>query len=545
MIITAIDSNDNRKKGGGKKKRKKIESQYGGGTVFEPVPGIYRYAISLDVGAMYPTIIDTWNLDPLTICCDCCKDDPLARIPSEIMRDINIILISKKIEERGFHYWICRKHRGRLADIFHKLIQLKKYFKEHKMTVEEKAVKLVMNSGYGVLASTSFKFFFYKIPELVTGIARFTIGGLPKRVININNNDREEEEAISSSDNNNIIINNNSSNSLRPIYADTDSLFLEGGALPENAQNINKIISLAKTIYGVDLSKDKTWKLLILSELKKQYCGIVIDSKTGKDILTRKTMTGLKNDRPPFSRWMFNKLISEEYLRPFEHYESDDPNSTLLTDARQKIKDHFKESFAELKAKVLDFKDQEFIEKELYYSFSPDRDKSLDTYDQNSYQKECFREYEEMRITKGLTVDSEEFQDWIAGEQEFRYWKIKPVKVPNEDFDYENPESNMKTKVVKDKKTKQPKVDEQGNPITKQVQVVTEERDKIYTCLYINSKLRGYEIDLAKYMTEMVRASAALLKTLGINVIEEIRDSWYKCKVVDKKGKEITVELLD
>lgn len=526
-------------------KSKKIESQYGGGTVFDPVPGIFRYALSVDVGAMYPSIIDVWNLDPLTIRCECCKDDPDARIPIIIMQDINFYLQEKDLEERNFHYWICRKKRGRLADIFHKLIQLKKYFKDHNMTIHEKATKLVMNSGYGVLASTSFPYFFYMIPELVTGIARFTISGLPKRVkaeeasemLMVQNNNADSNNYTTT------IIKSSNPNNLRPIYADTDSLFLEAGVLPQNSEKVDKIIAMAKSVYGVELSRDKTWKLLFLTELKKQYCGIIINKKTGKDELAKKTMTGLKNDRPPFSKQMFLKLISEEHLKPFEYTEEENPG--ILLEARNKIKSHIKDTFTELKSKVIDSKDQQFIEKQLYYSFSPDRSRPLDSYTKNVYQKECYREFDEMRITKGLTRDSEEFQDWIAGEQEFKYWKIKPVKVPNEDFNYEDPSANMKTQIVKDNKTKQPKLDEQGNPITKQVEAITEERDKIYTSLYIHSKIRGYEIDLAKYMAEMIRASAPLLKTLGIDVVSEIRDTWYECKLTKKRVKKKIVEVID
>jgi hypothetical protein len=56
-----------------KSKKGKGESQYGGGMVFTPVPGIYVNASSSDFNSMYPTIIDIFNLDALTVMCDCCK----------------------------------------------------------------------------------------------------------------------------------------------------------------------------------------------------------------------------------------------------------------------------------------------------------------------------------------------------------------------------------------------------------------------------------------------------------------------------------------
>lgn len=148
---------------------------------------------------------------------------------------------------------------------------------------------------------------------------------------------------------------------------------------------------------------------------------------------------------------------------------------------------------------------------------------SINSYKHNGCQRESYNEFNELRISKGLSVDSEEFQSWIAGDQEFKYWKIKPVVVPNEDYNHENPEANMKTEIVKDKKSKQPKLDESGKVKTIQVHAVIEEREKVYTCLHIGSKIRGYEIDLEKYITKMVRASAAMLKTLGINLVNDIK----------------------
>ena len=48
---------------------------------------------------------------------------------------------------------------------------------------------------------------------------------------------------------------------------------------------------------------------------------------------------------------------------------------------------------------------------------------SINSYRDNGCQRQPYNEFNELRISKGLSVYSEEFQSSIAGDQEFRYWK--------------------------------------------------------------------------------------------------------------------------
>ena len=48
----------------------------------------------------------------ITVSCRCCKDNPTAKIPAEVMNEINQGLNKKGMSSRTVSYWICRLRRG-------------------------------------------------------------------------------------------------------------------------------------------------------------------------------------------------------------------------------------------------------------------------------------------------------------------------------------------------------------------------------------------------------------------------------------------------
>ena len=84
---------------------------YTGGKVFDPIPGLHNNVITYDVGSMYPTMSHVHNISSETINCNCCKDDPAAKIPNDVMKMINDDLIADGYEPRLWHYWICQRER--------------------------------------------------------------------------------------------------------------------------------------------------------------------------------------------------------------------------------------------------------------------------------------------------------------------------------------------------------------------------------------------------------------------------------------------------
>jgi DNA polymerase, archaea type len=67
------------------------KQEIGGGNSIEPKRGFYKHEPidELDVKGMYPTIAIEHNISFETVNCRCCKDNPNARISSEVMEEIN------------------------------------------------------------------------------------------------------------------------------------------------------------------------------------------------------------------------------------------------------------------------------------------------------------------------------------------------------------------------------------------------------------------------------------------------------------------------
>jgi DNA polymerase elongation subunit (family B) len=111
--------------------------KYLGGEVLIPsAVGYHLDVIGMDFASMYPTMCIVHNISPETVMCDCCKDDPKARIAYEKMSYINngLIEMAKKRPGQGyaarpFHYWICRKQRGILPQIMGDLFKKKSSIK--------------------------------------------------------------------------------------------------------------------------------------------------------------------------------------------------------------------------------------------------------------------------------------------------------------------------------------------------------------------------------------------------------------------------------
>jgi DNA polymerase elongation subunit (family B) len=78
-IISNVAKNKNGKKRGIK---------YTGGRVLEPVTGMHFGAKTYDVSSMYPCMSIVHNISSETVNCECCKTDPEAKIPTEVMQEI-------------------------------------------------------------------------------------------------------------------------------------------------------------------------------------------------------------------------------------------------------------------------------------------------------------------------------------------------------------------------------------------------------------------------------------------------------------------------
>lgn len=152
-----------------------------GGYVFNSMPGIYEHVIVLDFKSLYPSIIRTFNVDPLAMIeaqrSGCTDEQSIPGFEgARFSRDL--FLLPTIIAD----LWVARDEA-----------------KRHHNGSLSQAIKIIMNSFYGVLGSTGCRFF---NPKLVSSI---TMRG---HEIILKTRDLIEEKGYA------------------VIYGDTDSVFI-------------------------------------------------------------------------------------------------------------------------------------------------------------------------------------------------------------------------------------------------------------------------------------------------------------------------------
>ena len=126
----------------------KKDSKILGGYVKEPKAGIYQNVLVLDFKSLYPSIITTFNIDPASF-------------------------IKKKekgaIESPNGAYF--RNTQGILPDIIQKLHQAREKAKKENRELSSYALKIIMNSFYGCLASQNSRYFDFDLASSITQFA--------------------------------------------------------------------------------------------------------------------------------------------------------------------------------------------------------------------------------------------------------------------------------------------------------------------------------------------------------------------------------------
>lgn len=120
-----------------------------GGYVMDSMPGLYRNVLVLDFKSLYPSIIRTFKIDPLGLAIGLSEPDSPA-IP-------------------GFAGARFSRDNYILPDLVTQLWKDRDMAKQHKDAPLSYAIKIIMNSFYGVLGSSGCRFF---NPQLASSITR-------------------------------------------------------------------------------------------------------------------------------------------------------------------------------------------------------------------------------------------------------------------------------------------------------------------------------------------------------------------------------------
>lgn len=169
-----------------------------GGLVMTPEPGLYRHVFVMDFKSLYPTIIRTFNLDPL------------AHVQGRTATDPIIAPNGAKFD----------RHPGVLPMLLERFFESRAEARAEGNAIAAHAYKIIMNSFYGVLGTSACRFAATELAGAITGfghhLLRWTRRWLEDQGYNV-------------------------------LYGDTDSLFVE----PRFAGNADTAASLA---FGQELS---------------------------------------------------------------------------------------------------------------------------------------------------------------------------------------------------------------------------------------------------------------------------------------------------
>ncbi|MGB1142508.1 MAG: DNA polymerase II, partial [Halioglobus sp.] len=265
-----------------------------GGFVLDSEPGIYDHVLVLDFKSLYPSIIRTFNIDPLG----------LARGVSGELEQTDTI--------PGFLEAQFAREGHILPDLIAELWRQRDAAKSASDEPLSQAIKIIMNSFYGVLGSTGCRFFDARLASSIT-----------RRGHEILQRTRDYIEASGH----------------RVIYGDTDSVFVWIRDAASNAEaeasgrelerdlNAWWRTELAKE-YGVDsvleLEFETHYRRFLMPTIrgsdkgsKKRYAGLV---GTGES--ERMVFKGLENVRTDWTR-LAREFQEELYRRVFhgEPYE--------------------------------------------------------------------------------------------------------------------------------------------------------------------------------------------------------------------------------
>ncbi len=159
-----------------------------GGLVLDSAPGLYRQILVFDFKSLYPSLIRTFNIDPLTHV----PPDRAAAMPAEA--------VIRTPGGAAFR----RDEPGILPDLVARLAGERTRARQAGDAVGAQATKILMNSLFGVLGSSASRLFSPPVANAITTAGQHVI--------------RLAADAVAALGH-------------RVIYGDTDSLFVEIGAV--------------------------------------------------------------------------------------------------------------------------------------------------------------------------------------------------------------------------------------------------------------------------------------------------------------------------
>ncbi|MFT5755661.1 MAG: DNA polymerase-2 [Alteromonadaceae bacterium] len=223
-----------------------------GGYVMDSIPGLYDNVLVLDFKSLYPSIIRTFKIDPMGLI--------------EGLRDVEQAQ-GEPIQGYDGAYFSRDKHF--LPDIIKSLWHERDIAKQDKNAALSQAIKIIMNSFYGILGSTGCRFF---DPRLA--------GSITKRSHALLKTTKTWIEA----------------QGYQVIYGDTDSIFVHVGidkTLEQSRALGHQLQDLINTKMDKMLADDFNIVSELEIEFETHFSKFLMPTIRGQDIGTKKRYAGM------------------------------------------------------------------------------------------------------------------------------------------------------------------------------------------------------------------------------------------------------------
>jgi DNA polymerase-2 len=221
-----------------------------GGFVMDSKPGIYDYVIVCDFKSLYPSIMRTFNIDPLNFVPDC-KGENLVKVPSGAC---------------------FRNNEGVLPSLLESLWEQRDKAKKENNKPASFAIKILMNSFYGVLSNPNCRFYSKTLANSITLTGQHLIKKTAKMV---------EEKGY------------------EVIYGDTDSIFVNLGVDNyKEAEKIgNQISKEINEFFKKHLTEEYNRPNYLELEFEKTYKRFLMPRSRGSEKGTKKRYVGLLENK--------------------------------------------------------------------------------------------------------------------------------------------------------------------------------------------------------------------------------------------------------
>ncbi len=265
-----------------------------GGHVLEPIPGLFTRVVVLDFRSLYPSLIRTFEIDPLNL----------------VRPEAGATAVDSIVAPNGAEF---RRDKAVLGLLLDDLMPRRAQARLEGDEVKSHAIKILMNSFYGVLGTSACRFYDPRLANAITGFGRELLLWCKGRI---------------------------EAGGRRVLYGDTDSLFVESGAADRAAAHafgealaarLNRDLSAYiqerwRVVSRLELVFDRLYLRLCLPAMRhgtagarKRYAGL-IDAGAG----TRVVFTGMEAVRGDWTelaketqRELYARLFADE---PVEDY---------------------------------------------------------------------------------------------------------------------------------------------------------------------------------------------------------------------------------